>query len=578
MATYQDIHNLQAEVARRCAKANINVRFSSETRIPYATSDGVVFPSLTLPMTDQQLSDLRTAAIHEPLHVQRPEMFEIMKKECLPLDHPLAQLSNAFEDDVMERIHCKEYAGDYLDLARRYYETMASDIDKGVQTVEPELDEMKWKAGRLSYYKSRSLWDKVGGSLADDVIAVQHPATLEWFNKLNGAGIPEMLQHITTPHEVRDVAKAAYSILYPDKDIEEEIKQAQGDKQKAEDGAGEEGSSEKTKGKGKKGKKGDKEVEASPSGGKISWRDLAVSNHIDEDEEAGTASIDWEGKYQMGAWKPTTPDMIKEQQLPDGNQNYFTGDSVDDASVANQVRRAIQSKIRSTIIPERKSGKVNARALYRLGIPIVGDGDWNSRIFRRKTDVDELNTAITVLIDWSGSMGDGQKRPLAAKAAARLNYLFDTVLHTPVELLAFTTGHGLRHFIVKDFNSRATSAQIGERLSWAVSKAGGNADADALLWAASRLMKRREKRKVLIVLSDGSPSYAFNCGDADAALNAVTKELSRIPSLDLHGVGIEDDNVKRYYGDKALVLRNASELNRVLLTTLEECVVKHLGS
>jgi Mg-chelatase subunit ChlD len=501
-------------------------------------------------------------------------MFDIMQEEALPMTHPLAGLSNAFEDDVMERLHCKEYAGDYLDLARKYYDTMGEVIDGGPYLEKPTEEQAKFRASMLCFFKSRSLWDKVGGSLADDVIACQHPDTKLVLDKLLKAGIPELLQQVTTSGQVRDVAKAAYAILYPDKDIEDEIKQAKKDKAKAEKQQAKDA---------KEGKKGGKEKEEKGEGEvagdeKVHWSKLALSNHdeVEDDGPTGHSAIDWTGKTTNSTWTITPPDRIKEIQLGDNEGCGFNMDSTNDAAVSNQIRRAIQSKLRRTIQPERKSGRVNGRALFRLAVPTIGDGDWNSRVFKRKTEVSQLNTAITVLVDWSGSMDGHNKKSLACATAARLNHIFDTVLHTPVEILAFSAKHqGPRHLIVKPFDKRVTADQIGRRFSEANMSSGGNADADALLWAASRLMKRREKRKILIVLSDGSPSWAYN-GDYDAGLKEVTKELSRVPGLDLYGIGIDDENVKRYYGNKALVIRDTASLNKAVLKTLEECVVNHL--
>lgn len=129
MASLLDLHNLQAEVARRCGRAGIAVKFDMNCKVPYASRDGVVFPAMSKDVTDAEYRTLCAAAIHEPLHVIRSEVFDLMEKDALPMDHPLSGIANAFEDDVMERIHCREYPGDFLDLSKQVYAMVGRLLD-----------------------------------------------------------------------------------------------------------------------------------------------------------------------------------------------------------------------------------------------------------------------------------------------------------------------------------------------------------------------------------------------------------------------------------------------------------------
>ena len=92
-----------------------------------------------------------------------------------------------------------------------------------------------------------------------------------------------------------------------------------------------------------------------------------------------------------------------------------------------------------------------------------------------------------------------------------------------------------------------------------------------MCWAAHRLLARDEKRKILIVLSDGNPTCVED-GYADAGLKMVTEDLQSRPDMELYGIGIMDTNVRRYYGDNARVINRADELDEVLLDTLKEAV------
>jgi len=184
-----------------------------------------------------------------------------------------------------------------------------------------------------------------------------------------------------------------------------------------------------------------------------------------------------------------------------------------------------------------------------------------------------LDTAVTVLVDWSGSMS-GTKKEVAAQSAQRLLKVFDKALHIPVEVLCFgTKSNAFNVGVVKAFNDKNyTQEAIAKRFKTMSSFASGNQDADAILVAHSRLRKRKEKRKILLVLSDGSPSAAYHYGDAESGLRYVVNEIKKHTSTELYGIGIKDSAVTRFYGDNAKVVNNLNELNAVVLETIKRGV------
>jgi cobalamin biosynthesis protein CobT len=236
----------------------------------------------------------------------------------------------------------------------------------------------------------------------------------------------------------------------------------------------------------------------------------------------------------------------------------------------NQARRLLQIKQAKYYTHGMKSGKVSASRLWRAGMPVVDDGDWNSRVFKKKcSHGDVTNTAITVLVDWSGSMG-GIKAQAAAKAAGLLNDAFSRVLHIPLEILAFSTyGDAPVMGIIKPYAKPASSDQVAERFVKFLSHMGGNNDADSVQFAYQRILPRKEKRKILIVMSDGSPSDGV--GDPSFALKAVTQDITAQGRVELYGVGIMDRNVERYY-PKFRVLRSYDQIEPCLIELLTEAL------
>ncbi|WP_083282089.1 cobaltochelatase CobT-related protein [Burkholderia stabilis] len=80
-----------------------------------------------------------------------------------------------------------------------------------------------------------------------------------------------------------------------------------------------------------------------------------------------------------------------------------------------------------------------------------------------------------------------------------------------------------------------------------------NPDGEALSWAAERLLATRERRRILMVLSDGYPAT----GDGNPAI-LRTDLRARVDALraqrvELIGVGILDDSVESFYPVSSVV-------------------------
>jgi cobaltochelatase CobT len=87
-----------------------------------------------------------------------------------------------------------------------------------------------------------------------------------------------------------------------------------------------------------------------------------------------------------------------------------------------------------------------------------------------------------------------------------------------------------------------------------------NIDGEALAWAHGRLLARPERRRILVVISDGTPmdeaTFAANGVDyLDGHLAAVVEYIERRSPVKLAAVGIAHD-VSQFY-------RNATRISRV---------------
>ena len=98
-----------------------------------------------------------------------------------------------------------------------------------------------------------------------------------------------------------------------------------------------------------------------------------------------------------------------------------------------------------------------------------------------------------------------------------------------------------------------------------------NVDGVALSWAYNRLSFRKEKRKILIVISDGAPvddsTLSVNPGNyLEKNLRDIIGEIEKKDEIELIAIGIGHD-VSRYYS-KAVTIMDVDQLGEVLLNQL----------
>jgi cobaltochelatase CobT len=207
-----------------------------------------------------------------------------------------------------------------------------------------------------------------------------------------------------------------------------------------------------------------------------------------------------------------------------------------------------------------------------VAVPTIGDGEYNKKIFRRREEKDTLDCAVMLVVDASGSM-DGEKYIHACHSAILLNDVFSRALRIPVEIHAFTTGgrHGKNVIgIIKDFSSKTASDDVRTRFEDFSRYMSGNGDPDAVLVALRRLLTREEKRRVMIVLSDGSPSFATQ-GHPGVGLKSMVKEVTS-KGIELYGIGLQSPAVHNFY-PSSLQIADSSELEPTLIKLLSKIIL-----
>ena len=98
-----------------------------------------------------------------------------------------------------------------------------------------------------------------------------------------------------------------------------------------------------------------------------------------------------------------------------------------------------------------------------------------------------------------------------------------------------------------------------------------NIDGEAISWAFSRLKKRKEERKILMVISDGAPvddsTLSVNSGDfLEKHLKKMVKFIEEKTEIEILAIGIGHD-VSRYY-NRAIKITDVNELGDVMISQL----------
>jgi len=165
----------------------------------------------------------------------------------------------------------------------------------------------------------------------------------------------------------------------------------------------------------------------------------------------------------------------------------------------------------------RKSGLLDVKALWKTG---VGAKD----VFFRPGRKDVDSCAFYLLIDNSGSMSETcargvQKSFAARRAAAVIEEALKGIV--PLKISLFETSGGTRHISLKTFDSKAKTNACYASLR-VIQPGGGNADSIHIRVATKELLKRKERKKFLFVLSDGMPSaYAWRDQGEEEVRKAV---------------------------------------------------------
>tara|TARA_Y100001958_G_scaffold81556_1_gene55159 strand:- start:968 stop:2767 length:1800 start_codon:yes stop_codon:yes gene_type:complete len=263
------------------------------------------------------------------------------------------------------------------------------------------------------------------------------------------------------------------------------------------------------------------------------------------------------------------------------------------SKLANKLQRKLLAKQNRSWNFDLEEGLLDTSKLPR----IIMD-PFNSLSFKKEKDIEFKDTLVTILIDNSGSMR-GKPISVAAICADILSRTLERCM-VKVEILGFTTKHwkggssrekwmknekpnlpgrlnDLRHIIYKSADTpwRQAKNNMGLMLKEGLLKE--NIDGEALKWAFSKMIKRKEDRKILMVISDGAPvddsTLSTNTSDyLETNLKNTVKWIENKSDIELLAIGIGHD-VTRYY-NRAVKITDVQDLGDVMINQLTDLFVE----
>ncbi|MEQ3443745.1 VWA domain-containing protein [Pseudoalteromonas sp. BZP1] len=242
-----------------------------------------------------------------------------------------------------------------------------------------------------------------------------------------------------------------------------------------------------------------------------------------------------------------------------GDEDILTLSASESAQIRARLRGMVQSSQDSRNHAKRHGLRV---ATHRLAASQAGE----SRLFIQRQPRIAPNAAVHLLVDISGSMGkpigEGNRKyfHVANEAALALAMALEGIpgvvpavsyfpgIHQEVSI-ALLPKQSLRH--------RAACFDQKPR--------GCTPMAQAMWFAANSLLAQKQKRKLMIVLTDGDP-------DDWAATHDIVDRCRR-SGFELLGIGIQTRSVEKFF-PQSIVINDVKDLKRELFEVTQQLLVQ----
>ncbi len=275
-------------------------------------------------------------------------------------------------------------------------------------------------------------------------------------------------------------------------------------------------------------------------------------------------------RYDLSYIPNPNPTLILMEDIQKKTKNTRQKDTILNIASKSVVSKKIYRKLlvlnQIRYESNLKRGRLDNKKLYKLRTSVT-----NTIFKKRQNPQIDKDAAVQLIVDCSGSMFMQEQRYMYAAAAAYCMAETLKSLGISYEILGFTaTADEMPIYEFKPFGVQMKQVDLIDQLSTNLMHAG-NSDGDTLLIAAERLLLQPEKKKIMIVLSDGYPAGHY-IGDGRVYLKQVCKEIESSGLIDLYGIGILSDAVENFYKNW-YVLHEESQLDSILLRLISDKII-----
>jgi len=276
---------------------------------------------------------------------------------------------------------------------------------------------------------------------------------------------------------------------------------------------------------------------------------------------------------------PTLPLNVSSQEVipkkdPDAFKAVRDGVSMQIQGLKNQILRMMFAQKQTKTTRNHKRGKLDSKQFYKVI-------DNNYKVKKRTSQKKEIKSAVTLVLDLSGSMA-GQKAVITNEIAVIFGESMKAIGDIKLEIIGYRTGgswhsdntEDVEHYMFKKFDESWEQAK--DRLGDYRNCVGGaNVDHYSVEYAAHRLMQRPEKNRMMFVICDGLPNG--NNGTygnlLPKCLKHTVKKIKKA-KIKLFCWGIVSEAIKEYYAPDCVILESITNLNQITLKKAAQYILE----
>ncbi|MCZ2112916.1 MAG: VWA domain-containing protein [Anaerolineae bacterium] len=226
----------------------------------------------------------------------------------------------------------------------------------------------------------------------------------------------------------------------------------------------------------------------------------------------------------------------------------------------NKIRasiNAIRTKTLNWMSSASETDKLHSRAGVMLDFSRLHAVPFGGDVFVRESEGIDLNAAVSVLIDRSGSMQSEIQQ--AAYAAMATMLAFDVPgIETQVSVFPTCVGGEEGVGVIKRWQE--APRDLASRIA-SLTTDGGTPMSEAMLWAAADLVRREETLRIVVVVTDGQPNNLESAKDVVARARADSIAVVGL------GIGVDPSGV---FGEKhSAALTDINELSGAMVKLIK---------